>query len=168
MMKLARCTFAVVAALALAAARPMVADEPAKSEPQNIVATAVSTGDLKIWLAAVKHARLVETLQGEGPFTVFAPTDEAFTKLPAGTIASLLQPENKDKLTATLTSHLVAEQVLGEEITKRPEAKTMQGTSVNIKVEGGKVFIGDAQIVKTDILCSNGVIHLIDKVLLPK
>ena len=168
-MKLALTTaFAALAALALTVVQPAVAQEPAKSAQKDIVATAVGTGDLKILIAAVKHAGLVETLQGDGPFTVFAPTDEAFTKLPAGTIASLLKPENKDKLKAVLTNHVVAGKMLSKDVAKLSVAQTVQGSSAKIKVEDGKVLIGDAQVVKTDILCSNGVIHLIDKVLVPK
>jgi len=167
-LKLALTTFAALAALALTAAGPAVAEEPAQSAPQDIVATAVGTGDLKILIAAVKHAGLVETLQGDGPFTVFAPTDEAFTKLPEGTIASLLKPENKDNLKAVLTHHVVAGKMLSKDVAKRSAAQTVQGSSAKIKVEDGKVFIDDAQVVKTDISCSNGVIHLIDKVLLPR
>lgn len=168
MMKLALTTFAALAALALTVVQPAVAQEPAKSAQKDIVATAVGAGDLKILIAAVKQAGLVETLQGAGPFTVFAPIDEAFTKLPEGTITSLLKLENKDKLKAVLTCHVVAGKVLVKEVTKLSEVKTVQGSSVNIRVADDKVFIGDAQVVKTDIWCSNGVIHLIDKVLLPK
>lgn len=167
-MKIAFPLFAAVFALALTAAPPALAEEPAPSTPQDIVATAVGTGDLKILIAAVKQAKLAKTLQGEGPFTVFAPTDEAFMKLPAGTIASLLKPEHQDKLTATLNHHIVAEKIPAQDFAKRPEVQTVQGATATIKVEDGKVLINDAHVVKTDILCSNGVIHWIDKVLLPK
>ncbi len=165
-MKLALTAFAAFAGFALTIAQPAVAQE--KAAQKDIVATAVGAGDFKTLVAAVKQAALVETLQGKGPFTVFAPTDEAFAELPEGTIASLLKPENKDKLKSILTYHVVSGKVLAKDVTKLSEAKTVQGSTVKIKVEDGKVFVGDAQVVKTDIMCSNGVIHVIDKVLLPQ
>ncbi len=167
-MKLALTAFAALAALTLTLAPPTIAQETAKSAPKDIVATAIGAGDFKTLVAAVKQAGLVETLQGDGPFTVFAPTDEAFAKLPEGTITSLLKPENKDKLKAILTYHVVPGKVLAKDVTKLTEAKTVQGSSAKIKVDADKVWVGDAQVVKTDIQCSNGVIHVIDKVLMPK
>ena len=130
--------------------------------PKDIVDTAVAAGSFKTLVAAVQAAGLVETLKGKGPFTVFAPTDEAFAKLPAGTVESLLKPENKDKLIAVLTYHVVASDVVGLK-----EAKTVQGGKVKIAVIGDKVKIDDATVVKTDIVTSNGVIHVIDSVILP-
>jgi uncharacterized surface protein with fasciclin (FAS1) repeats len=134
----------------------------------DIVDTAVAAGSFKTLVAAVKAAGLVETLKGKGPFTVFAPTDEAFAKLPKGTVENLLKPENKDQLVAVLTYHVVAGKVLAADVVKLKSAKTVQGQSVEIKVTDGKVTIDAANVVKTDIGCSNGVIHVIDSVILPK
>lgn len=167
-MKRALTAFAALAAFTLTVAQPAVADAQEKAAQTDMVTTAVGEGDLKTFVAAVKQAGLVEMLQGEGPFTIFAPTGEAFAKLPEGTIASLLKPENKDKLKSILTYHVVPGKVLAKDVTKLSEAKTVQGSAVKIKVEDDKVFVGDAQVGKTDIMCSNGVIHVIDKVLLPK
>ena len=109
---------------------------------------------------------MVDTLSGKGPFTVFAPTDEAFAKLPAGTVDSLLKPENKDKLTAILTCHVLAGKVMAADV-KTMSAKTVNGKEVAIKVDAGKVTVGAANVVKTDVAASNGVIHVIDTVLIP-
>ena len=109
---------------------------------------------------------MVDTLSGKGPFTVFAPTDEAFAKLPAGTVDSLLKPENKDKLTAILTYHVLAGKVMAADV-KTMSAKTVNGKEVAIKVDAGKVTVGAANVVKTDVAASNGVIHVIDTVLIP-
>jgi uncharacterized surface protein with fasciclin (FAS1) repeats len=133
----------------------------------DIVDTAVSAGSFKTLVAAVKAAGLVDTLKSKGPFTVFAPTDEAFAKLPKGTVESLLKPENKDKLVAILTYHVVAGKVMAKDVVKLTAAKTVQGQEVAIKVEGGKVSVDNATVVKTDIGCSNGVIHVIDNVIIP-
>jgi uncharacterized surface protein with fasciclin (FAS1) repeats len=135
--------------------------------PKDIVDTAVAAGSFKTLVAAVQAAGLVETLKGKGPFTVFAPTDEAFAKLPAGTVESLLKPENKDKLIAVLTYHVVPGKVLASDVVGLKEAKTVQGGKVKIAVIGDKVKIDDATVVKTDIVTSNGVIHVIDSVILP-
>lgn len=115
---------------------------------------------------AVKAADLVETLSGEGPFTVFAPTDDAFAKLPEGTVEGLLK--NKEKLQAVLTYHVVAGKVMAADVVKLESAKTVNGQSVTITVKDGVVMVDNAKVVKTDILCSNGVIHVIDAVILPK
>ena len=115
-----------------------------------------------------KAAGLVETLKGPGPFTVFAPTDEAFAKLPAGTLESLLKPENKAKLAGILTYHVVAGKVMAADVVKLTSAKTVNGQSVKVAVNGGKVTVDGANVVKTDIAASNGVIHVIDAVMLPK
>ncbi len=144
---------------------PTFADQ---AQPKDIVETAVAAGNFKTLAAALKAAGLVETLKGEGPFTVFAPTDKAFAKLPAGTLESLLQPENKAKLTAILTYHVVPGKVMAKDVVKLSEAKTVQGSSVKIQVNGGKVKVDGANVVKTDIECSNGIIHVIDAVILPK
>jgi transforming growth factor-beta-induced protein len=139
-----------------------------KATKMDIVDTAVKAGSFKTLVAAVKAAGLVETLKGKGPFTVFAPTDEAFAKLPAGTVETLLKPENKDKLVAILTYHVVAGKFMAADVVKLTKAKTVQGSEVKITVADGKVMVGDANLVKTDIACGNGVIHVIDTVLLPK
>lgn len=135
---------------------------------KDIVDTAVGAGDFTTLVAAVKAAGLVETLKGEGPFTVFAPTDAAFAKLPAGTVESLLKPENKDKLVAILTYHVVPGKVMAADVVKLTEAKTVQGKAATVKVDGGTVMIDGAKVVKTDIPCTNGVIHVIDAVILPE
>lgn len=135
---------------------------------KDIVDTAVAAGDFKTLAAALQAAGLVDTLKGAGPFTVFAPTDEAFAKLPAGTVEDLLKPENKQKLVSILTYHVVAGDVMAKDVLKLSEAKTVNGKEVKIMVEGGKVMVGGANVTKTDIKCSNGVIHVIDSVLLPQ
>jgi uncharacterized surface protein with fasciclin (FAS1) repeats len=138
------------------------------SAEKDIVDTAVSAGSFKTLAAAVTAAGLVDTLKGKGPFTVFAPTDEAFAKLPKGTVEELVKPENKAKLTAILTYHVVAGKVMAADVVKLKSAKTVQGSEVSIKVVGGKVQIDGATVVKADVSASNGVIHVIDTVLLPK
>ncbi len=140
----------------------------AEDKAKDIVDTAVGHGDFKTLAAALTAADLVETLKGKGPFTVFAPTDEAFKKLPEGTLESLLKPENKKKLAGILTYHVVSGKVLAKDVIKMTEAKTVQGTSVKIVVKDGTVMIDGAKVTKTDIECSNGVIHFIDTVILPK
>ena len=135
---------------------------------KNIVETAVAAGDFKTLVAALKAAGLVDTLNGPGPFTVFAPTDAAFAKLPAGTLQDLLKPENKEKLVAILTYHVVAGDVMAKDVVKMTEAKTLSGKDVKISVRDGKVKINDATVIKADIGCSNGVIHVIDSVLIPQ
>jgi uncharacterized surface protein with fasciclin (FAS1) repeats len=135
---------------------------------KDIVDTAVGAGSFNTLVAAVKAAGLVDTLKGKGPFTVFAPTDDAFKKLPEGTIAELLKPENKEKLVGILTYHVVAGKVTAADVVKLDSAKTVQGSSVKITVTDGKVKVDGANVVKTDIMCSNGVVHVIDSVILPK
>ena len=139
----------------------------AGERPGDIVAVASGAGSFKTLVAAVKAAGLVETLQGKGPFTVFAPTDEAFAKLPAGTVENLLKPENKEKLVAVLTYHVVPGKVMAADV-KTMKAKTVNGQELSIKVEGGAVTVDNAKVVKTDVAASNGVIHVIDTVVLPK
>ena len=134
---------------------------------KDIVDTAVAAGNFKTLAAALQAADLVETLKEQGPFTVFAPTDDAFAKLPAGTLEDLLKPENKGKLTSILTYHVVPGRVLAGDVVKLSGAKTVQGSEVSIKVEDGKVRVDDAFVVATDIKTSNGVIHVIDSVILP-
>ena len=135
---------------------------------QDIVDTAVAAGSFKTLVTAVQAAGLVDTLKGAGPFTVFAPTDEAFAKLPPGTVEDLLKPENKAKLAAILTYHVVAGKVMAKDAMKLHEAKTVNGEELMIKTSMGSVMINGAKVVKPDIVCSNGVIHVIDTVLLPK
>ena len=135
---------------------------------KDIVDTAVSAGSFKTLTAALEAAGLVETLKGKGPFTVFAPTDEAFAKLPEGTLKSLLMPANKQKLTAILTYHVVAGNVKAADVIKLTSAKTLNGQTVTVKVVGGKVLINGATVVKADIAATNGTIHVIDSVLMPK
>ena len=139
----------------------------ARASNQDIVDTAVGAGQFKTLAAALKAADLVATLKGPGPFTVFAPTDEAFAKLPAGTVENLLKPENKAKLTAILTYHVVPGAVRAEQVTKLDQAKTVNGAMVKVTTKGGKVTINDATVVKADTAASNGIIHVIDKVILP-
>jgi uncharacterized surface protein with fasciclin (FAS1) repeats len=153
--------FAAFALLAFAA--------PAFAADKDIVDTAVGAGSFKTLVAAVKAAGLVDTLKGEGPFTVLAPTDEAFEKLPKGTVEMLLKPENKDKLVAILTYHVIPAKAMAADVVKLDgkEVKTVEGKKVKIEVEGKTVMINNAKVTKTDIVCSNGVIHVIDTVLLP-
>ena len=153
----------------MAIATGFAAEGKAKRKPgKDIVDTAVGAGNFKTLATALKAADLVETLKGRGPFTVFAPTDEAFAKLPKGTVEDLLKPENKKKLAGILTYHVVAGKVMAADVVKLTEATTVQGSKVSIKVTDGKVTVDAANVVKTDIGCSNGVIHVIDAVILPK
>jgi uncharacterized surface protein with fasciclin (FAS1) repeats len=156
-------------ALVLASCTPAVAacGKCGKAHKHDIVDTAVEAKGFSTLVAAVKAAGLVETLKGEGPFTVFAPTDAAFEKLPEGTLESLLKPENKKKLVGILTYHVVPGKVLAADVVKLKKAETAQGSKVRIKVKDGKVKIDNANVVKTDIECTNGVIHVIDAVILP-
>jgi uncharacterized surface protein with fasciclin (FAS1) repeats len=144
--------------------------EHAKAEigTMNIVETAVSAGSFKTLVAAVQAAGLVPTLEGEGPFTVFAPTDAAFAKLPAGTIDELLKPENLSQLQAILTYHVISGKVLSSDVVKTHSLKTVQGQELKVSNSGGKVMINNAAVTQVDILASNGVIHVIDSVLLPQ
>ncbi len=135
---------------------------------KDIVDVAVAAGQFNTLAAALTAAGLVDTLKGDGPFTVFAPTDAAFAKLPEGTVESLLKPENIDKLKAILTYHVVAGAVKAKDVVTLTEAKTVNGASVAIKVADGSVMIDNATVVKTDIDASNGVIHVIDTVIIPK
>jgi uncharacterized surface protein with fasciclin (FAS1) repeats len=151
-----------IATLALVAATSATS---VQAQDKDIVETAIAAGSFKTLVAAVQAAGLVETLKGTGPFTVFAPTDEAFAKLPAGTVEALLQ--DKEKLAAILTYHVVAGKVMAADAVKLTEAKTVNGASAKISVMGGTPMIGNAHIVQTDIVASNGVIHVIDTVILP-
>ncbi|HEX4945133.1 MAG TPA: fasciclin domain-containing protein [Blastocatellia bacterium] len=132
---------------------------------KDIVDTAVAAGSFKTLAAALDAAGLIDTLKGKGPFTVFAPTDEAFAKLPAGTVEALLK--DKEKLTKILLYHVVAGNVMAKDVVNLKSAKTVQGSSVKINVSSGKVMVDNANVIKTDIATSNGVIHVIDSVMLP-
>jgi uncharacterized surface protein with fasciclin (FAS1) repeats len=151
----------LVAGVARIPAGSAAADEPAK----DIVDTAVAAGQFKTLVAAVKAAELVETLKGEGPFTVFAPTDEAFKKVPKETLDALLK--DKKALASVLTYHIVPGKVMAADVVKLDSAKTVQGKPVKIVAKDGKVTVSGANVVKTDIVCKNGVIHVIDAVILP-
>ena len=144
-----------------------VAHAEPNEKAKDIVAVASGNGSFNTLVAAVKAAGLVETLQGPGPFTVFAPTDEAFAKLPKGTVEDLLKPENKEKLIAILTYHVVAGKVMAADV-KTMKAKTVNGKELDVKVTDGVVTVDNAKVVKTDVAASNGVIHVIDSVVLPK
>ena len=157
-------SIAVAAVLTLG----IVGAQAGKAPQKDIVDTAVAAGTFKTLATALKAAGLVDTLKGEGPFTVFAPTDEAFAKLPAGTVENLLKPENKAKLVSILTYHVVPGAVSSSEVVRRTSAKTVQGQSVEISTKGGGVLIDNANVVKADVRASNGVIHVIDSVILPR
>ena len=133
----------------------------------DIVDTADSTGDFTTLVAALKAAGLVDTLEGDGPFTVFAPTDEAFSKLPAGTVEDLLKPENKDQLTAILTYHVLDGTVMSTDLSDGQTAATLQGDDVTVAIMDGAVEVNDATVTTADIETSNGVIHVVDTVLIP-
>ena len=147
--------------------RPERAMSRRRSQDQDIVDTAVSAGSFKTLVAAVKAAGLVETLKSDGPFTVFAPTDEAFAKLPKATLDSLLLPANKDKLTQILTYHVVPKRLTAAEVLKRKVFRTAQGQPLFLTGGAEEPMINGANLVKTDVRCSNGVIHVIDTVILP-
>ena len=156
----------VMAIVAVALLSVSALARPAASK--DIVDTAVAAGSFKTLAAALQAAGLVDTLKGAGPYTVFAPTDDAFAKLPAGTVDELLKPENKEKLVAILTYHVVPGDVMAAKVMKMSSAKTVNGQAVTISTKGGTVMIDNAKVVKADIACSNGVIHVIDTVLMPK
>ena len=155
-----------LAAVALTVA-PVIA-APATAQTKDIVDTAVAAGSFKTLTAALQAAGLVDTLKGPGPFTVFAPTDAAFAKLPAGTVEMLLKPENKAKLTRILTAHVVAGKVMAADAAKLTSAKAVSGDMLTIAARGGAVMIDKAKVVTADVAASNGVIHVIDTVILPK
>lgn len=167
----------VAIALALGLATPLTfaaepsagtAAAPATRASADIVDTAIASGQFKTLAAALAAADLVDTLKGPGPFTVFAPTDAAFAALPAGTVDNLLKPENKDQLVALLTYHVVPGRVLAARVAKMDSATTVNGASVDIRTKGGKVMVDKANVVKADVIASNGVIHVVDQVLMPR
>ena len=148
------------------ASAPLAADRAAAAE-KDVVETAVAAGKFKTLAAALEAAGLVDTLKGEGPFTVFAPTDEAFAKLPAGTVEGLLKPENKEKLKAILTYHVAAAKAMSTDLEDGQAVKTVNGKDVKVKISGKDVMVGGAKVVKADVPAKNGVIHVIDTVLMP-
>jgi uncharacterized surface protein with fasciclin (FAS1) repeats len=152
---------------AAAALAVSVAGAQSHHGSKDIVDTAVAAGSFNTLAKALQAAGLVETLKGKGPYTVFAPTDEAFAKLPQATLEDLLKPENKQKLQRILTYHVVSGRITAAEVVKLQSAKAVSGDTIRIKVEGGTVTVDDAKVVKADISASNGVIHVIDSVILP-
>lgn len=154
-------------AAAVAVAGLVVGSANARAAEMDIVDTAVAAGQFESLAAALSSAGLVEALKGPGPFTVFAPTDAAFAKLPAGTVESLLKPENKDQLTAILTYHVVPGRVMAADVVKVNEAETLNGQELTISVTGNAVMVNEATVTATDIGATNGVIHVIDTVILP-
>jgi len=157
----------LLACTALALAGIMVTGRPAQAQTKDLVDTALGAGSFTTLAKALAAADLVGTLKGPGPFTVFAPTDAAFAKLPEGTLDELLKPENKAKLRAVLTYHVVPGRVMAADVVKLTSAKAVSGDTLSIKVNGDSVMLNQAQVIKTDIAASNGVIHVIDAVLLP-
>ena len=163
---------ALLSLLAVVGAQPLLAKMEVPEEavkPANIVETAVAAGQFKTLAAALEAAELIDALTGKGPFTVFAPTDEAFAKLPAGTVESLLKPENKEKLKSILLYHVVPGNVTAKQVMKLNgrTVKTLEGGSIKVSTMDG-VTVDDVRVTKTDIQASNGVIHVIDTVLMPK
>ncbi len=157
---------AVVGAFAIVALVATSAVSFADHHEKDIVDTAIAAGSFNTLVTAVKAAGLLDTLKGEGPFTVFAPTDDAFAKLPEGTVEGLLK--DPAKLRAILNYHVVAGKVMAADVVNLESATTVQGQDISVKTSGASVMINDANVVKTDIMCSNGVIHVIDTVILPK
>lgn len=138
-------------------------------EKKDIVETAIENGSFKTLVKALNAAGLVETLKGKGPYTVFAPTDEAFEKLPAGTLENLLKPENRDKLKGILTYHVVPKKIKAEAVTKSKQLKTVNGQELKVMVhDDDTVMVDNAKVTKTDIKCTNGIIHVIDTVVMPQ
>jgi uncharacterized surface protein with fasciclin (FAS1) repeats len=162
MLKIRTLMVAAVALMALG-----IGGMQARAAEKDIVDTAVAAGQFNTLASAIQAAGLVGTLKGDGPFTVFAPTDEAFAKLPAGTVENLLKPENKEQLVAILTYHVVPGKVEAAEVVTMDEAKTVNGKMVDIKVKGDTAMVNEAKVTKTDIAASNGVIHVIDTVIMP-
>jgi len=158
--------FATVVAVVLTVAAS--GSTAVRAETRDLVDTAVAAGSFKTLAKALDAAGLVTTLKGAGPFTVFAPTDEAFAKLPDGTLETLLKPENKEKLRRILTYHVVAGTVMASDVVKLQSAKAVSGDTITVKVKDGVVHVDNATVTGADVLASNGVIHVIDSVILPK
>jgi uncharacterized surface protein with fasciclin (FAS1) repeats len=159
--------FGIAAAVTLTLGVAMRVSLRAEGAQKDIVDTAVAAGSFNTLAKALQAAGLVDTLKGAGPFTVFAPTDAAFAKLPPGTLEDLLKPANKAKLQAVLTYHVVPGKVMAADVVKKTAAKTVEGSEIKIAVRDGAVHVNDATVVKTDIAATNGVIHVIDSVILP-
>jgi transforming growth factor-beta-induced protein len=155
------------AALALLVAGALTIGITARASSKDIVDTAVQAGSFKTLAAALQAADLVDTLKGKGPFTVFAPTDEAFAKLPAGTVEELLKPENREQLQRILTYHVVPGRVGSGEVVKLSSATTASGDKLRVSTRNGSVYVDEARVIKTDIEASNGIIHVIDSVVIP-
>ena len=160
-------TFAV-GTLAAVVMTVAVSGAAVRAETRDVVETAVAAGSFKTLAKALDAAGLVTTLKGSGPFTVFAPTDEAFAKLPAGTLETLLKPENKEKLRRILTYHVVSGKVMASDVVKLQSAKAVSGDTITVKVRNDVVHVDNATVTKADVTASNGVIHVIDAVILPK
>jgi uncharacterized surface protein with fasciclin (FAS1) repeats len=145
----------------------VAAAAPMRAQSRDVVDTAVAAGSFKTLAQALEAAGLVSTLKGAGPFTVFAPTDEAFAKLPPGALQDLLKPENKQKLVSVLTYHVVPAKAMAADVASMSSAKTVNGKELKLRADGGKVMVDNATVTQADIVCSNGVIHVIDTVLMP-
>jgi uncharacterized surface protein with fasciclin (FAS1) repeats len=158
--------FATVAAVVVTVAAS--GTTAVRAETRDVVDTAIAAGSFKTLAKALDAAGLVTTLKGAGPFTVFAPTDEAFAKLPNGTLETLLKPENKEKLRRILTYHVVAGKVMASDVVKLQSARAVSGDTITVKVEDGVVHVDNATVTSADVLASNGVIHVIDSVILPR
>ena len=158
--------FATVAAVVLTVAAS--GTTAVRAETRDVVDTAIAAGSFKTLAKALDAAGLVTTLKGAGPFTVFAPTDEAFAKLPDGTLETLLKPENKEKLRRILTYHVVAGKVMASDVVKLQSARAVSGDTITVKVEDGVVHVDNATVTSADVLASNGVIHVIDSVVMPE
>ena len=158
----------ITTALALGAALLFAGTSPVVAAEKDIVDVAVEAGSFKTLVKAVQAAGLVDALKGDGPLTVFAPTDEAFAKVPAATLTALLKPENKEQLKAVLLYHVVSGKVMAADVVKLSEATTLNGESVKIMVKDGHVSIDNAHVATADVAASNGVIHVVDAVILPK
>ncbi|OHV80908.1 Nex18 symbiotically induced protein [Ensifer sp. LCM 4579] len=159
--------FAQKAAIAVATMGLVLGLKAGIAAEKDIVDTAAGAGQFQTLAAAIDAAGLTETLKGAGPFTVFAPTDDAFSKLPAGTVENLLKPENREKLVSVLTYHVVPGKVLAADVVKLNAAKTVNGQIITIKTSGNRVMVNGANVTATDIDASNGVIHVLDEVILP-
>jgi uncharacterized surface protein with fasciclin (FAS1) repeats len=164
-MKKLICLLAVATTMATGTA--MAGGHLASEQPKDIVDTAVGAGQFNTLAAALQAAGLVDALKGEGPFTVFAPTDAAFAALPEGTVENLLKPENKDTLVAVLTYHVVSGKIMSSDITGAVSPATLQGATIDVVPAGGGVTVNGANVVAADVVASNGVIHVIDAVILP-
>ena len=165
LLRITLATMFALSATVMSARAAIAAEKPAAGK--DIVDTAVSHGSFKTLAAALTAADLIDSLKGEGPFTVFAPTDAAFDKLPDGAVDELLKPKNKKRLIAVLTYHVVPGNVMAKKVVKMTGAKTLNGQCIDIAVNGRMVKVDDAKVSKTDVACSNGVIHIIDTVMLP-